>query len=312
MSQVTEIILPVFGLLGLGYFAAWSGYLGEEVGRGLELYSQRVAIPLLVFRMLVNSEPPETAPLALIASYFGAVAIVWVLASLLSPAIAGVRDVRVATIATGSTYSNSALLGLPLVLQTFGEPGAFIFLILFPIHLPILAVANALHVELLRGEGVEARRLAASVFWSMATNTILLSILAGILWRMTGLGIPPVAEGVSKAVADTGITVALFTMGLTLRKYGVADSFRAAVLMSVLKLVALPATVWCVAGLVFGLDPVTVGVLTVFAAAPVGVTTYIFATRTETGLAEASSGIALSTLLSIVTITIVLTLLSPA
>ncbi len=49
-AVVLDIILPVFGVLGLGYLAARRGWFDAEANRGLSLYVFRVAIPLMLFR----------------------------------------------------------------------------------------------------------------------------------------------------------------------------------------------------------------------------------------------------------------------
>jgi malonate transporter and related proteins len=63
-----------------------------------------------------------------------------------------------------------------------------------------------------------------------------------------------------------------------------------------------PALVLLLATSVFAMPPVWVGVAVLFAACPCGINAYLFAERYNTGVADASSAIALSTLLSMGTI----------
>ena len=128
MGQIIDIVLPVFGLLGIGYLVARIGLLGESVAQGLTTYVFYVAIPLLIFRLIVNAPAPEASAWGLLAAYFTGVAVAWAAASLIGRYGMG-RDARLAAImGVGAGYSNTVLLGLPLVLTAFGDAGAIPFL----------------------------------------------------------------------------------------------------------------------------------------------------------------------------------------
>jgi malonate transporter len=72
-------------------------------------------------------------------------------------------------------------------------------------------------------------------------------------------------------------------------------------LITVLKLGLHPLIVFLLAARVFSMPPAWVGVAVLFAACPYGVSAYLFAERYGEGVALASSAIALSTTLGIVT-----------
>lgn len=309
MNQVFDIVLPVFGLLGIGYAAAWIRLLGEAATDGLAAYVYRIAIPILVFRFVVTNDTPETSPLVLLGCYFGAVAIVWALSSAIARLGFGVRGPLNAIAGMGAAYSNSVLLGFPLIVASYGDAGALIFFILTPFHMPIMALALALHLEMSRGDQVAYAKVAIATFRSMAQNPIIIGIASGVLYKVSGLPLPGLANTISKSIGDTGLPCALFCMGLTLRRYGVREGLKLALLMTILKLLLLPALVWFFAHQIAGLDPVSVGALTIFAAAPAGVNVFIFASQYQVGIAQASSAIAISTALSIVTISVALAFL---
>lgn len=308
MSATLNVVLPVFGLVALGYVAAWAGYLSSRVAEGLAAYVYNVAVPLLIFRAIVASEPQQAAPAAVIFSYYGAVAVVWLLAWLVGSKLFHFDGPRTATLGIGATFSNSVMLGLPLILKSFGDPGAVIFFILFPFHLPLLSLAHTVHAEFSRGasEGIAAAALAT--LKGVATNPIIVAIAAGVLVRVADLPVPYLAGQLIDPIADSAPGCALFAMGLTLRGYGIAEGARAAIAITVLKLLVQPALVFVSAQFVFGFDPLTVAVLTVFAAAPSGVNAFIHASRYNAGMADASSAIALSTALSVFTISAMLVL----
>ena len=50
--RISDIVLPVFGVIAFGYVCAWTGLLRERVAEGVSDYVYTIAIPLLIFRTL--------------------------------------------------------------------------------------------------------------------------------------------------------------------------------------------------------------------------------------------------------------------
>ena len=80
--------------------------------------------------------------------------------------------------------------------------------------------------------------------------------------------------------------------------------------MTFLKLIALPALVWWLAGPVMGLPPNVAGVLVLMAAMPVGANAYLFASAFDRAPAAVSGSIALSTPLALATVSALLAMMS--
>ena len=76
------IVLPVFGLIGLGYAARRPGLVSDATGEGLSDFVFTLSVPCLIFRTLARAELPAVQPWGYWIAYFAAVAIVWALASL--------------------------------------------------------------------------------------------------------------------------------------------------------------------------------------------------------------------------------------
>jgi predicted permease len=98
-------------------------------------------------------------------------------------------------------------------------------------------------------------------------------------------------------------------MGLALNSYGLAGQTSAVTLMTLLKLVAMPAIAWTLAVHVFALSPLAAGVIVVLAAMPVGANAYLFAAAYDRAPGAVSGAIAVSTPLSLVTVSALLLLL---
>ena len=301
VNAIVEVILPVFGVIATGYLVAAVRLLDRSVGDALGDFVFVVAVPVLIFRLLANADFASAAPWALWGSYFGAVIVIWTLAMLLIRAGFG-RDARSGAIGgVSASFSNTVLIGIPLVITAYGEAGAVPLLLIISVHLPVMIGASVVLIE--RAERVDGvrertgsgwRALLARLAGSVLTNPIIIAILVGMLWRMTGFAIPLLAKTVIDQIATIAVPTALFALGMGLRKYGIPGHLLPAIGLGLLKLVAMPALVYGLASWPFALPPLWRAVATLVAAAPTGVNAYLIANRFRTGQGLASNAITLT------------------
>ncbi len=200
------------------------------------------------------------------------------------------------------SFGNSVQVGIPFVAAVYGEAGLAIHIALVSLHaLVLLSVLTALaESDLARTQaghadpGALARTLA-----STARNTVIhpvvLPVLAGLLWNLTGLGLHPVVDEGLATLAAAVVPVCLVLIGVTLAAYGLRGSLQAALWLTATKLLLLPAAVLAVAWLGFGLGGLPLAVVVLMAALPAGSNAMIFAQRYETLQAETTGAIVLST-----------------
>ncbi|TJW13223.1 MAG: AEC family transporter [Mesorhizobium sp.] len=302
MSPLIETVLFVFGLVALGYLAGLTGYLKAEAGEAIAEFAVGVAMPLLLFRTMVNADFHGAAPWSFWGAYFAAAAVTWAAGHLVITRVFG-RDARAGVVGgVSSAFSNLVLLGIPFVLGTFGPNGFEVLSLLVSVHLPTMIMASIILFEIFgRGdEHVRPLRIIRSFFRKMFSNPLIVGIMAGWVWRVTGLPLPALAVRLVDALADTAGPVALFAMGLGLRRFGISGNVRPALALSTLKLLLMPAValglVW-----LFGLPPLSAKVAVVAAALPSGVNSYLIATQFGTGQALASNQMTIATACAVVT-----------
>jgi predicted permease len=308
MTDVLAIVLPIFGLIGLGFAAAKAKLISERAGDGLGDYVFALAVPALIFRTLSESDAVLTdSPWGYWVSYFTAAAIVWATGMLLARKVFS-RDAREAVVhGFCSAQSNTVFLGIPLILQAYGDAGAVPLFLLLAIHLPLMMTAASLLIESAdaRDDGFRIGRFLKT----LATHPILLSLLAGVVAQLLDVKTPETFKPILDALAASASPVALVAMGLALSRYGFTADPRAAFASAVLKLMIHPLLVFLLARYVFTLDPVFTGVAVLFAALPSGINGYLLAVRYRTGERFSSASIAMSTALSVFTVAIWLVVL---
>src|SRR5438045_4024144 len=134
MSAILLTVLPVFGLIAIGYAAAKSGFIGREATQGLSQFVFNLALPALLFRTMVVMEPQGTELISLWIAYFGALGVVWIAASYLSRVVPALRGDGGAATAMASSFGNVVMLGLPLTLSHYGEAGALPVSFIISVH----------------------------------------------------------------------------------------------------------------------------------------------------------------------------------
>jgi malonate transporter and related proteins len=106
------------------------------------------------------------------------------------------------------------------------------------IHAPVLWFAAMLHRALFQIQAsFSIGRTAKDLFRNLATNAIVLGLIAGSLWRVTGLGLHPIAGTMLDMLADAAVPTALFALGVSLAGYSLKGSWSG--------MFALIASRWC-------------------------------------------------------------------
>lgn len=291
MSPVVETILFVFGLVALGYLAGLTGYLKVEVGDALTTFAIGVALPLLLFRTMIGADFHGSAPWTLWAAYFCAATVTWIAAHLVMTRIFG-RDSQEGVVGGfSSAYSNLVLLGIPFMLGAYGREGFEVLSLLIAIHMPLMTMVSIILFDLFghRKDGaIDFGEILRAFARRVLPNPLMVGIVAGLLWRTTGLELPHLVELWVDSLGDIAGTLALFAMGLGLRKFSVQGYVLPAAILAMLKLFLMPALALG-AALLFGLPPMAAKVVVVAAALPSGVNSYLLAVQFGKGQGLASS-----------------------
>lgn len=301
MSDLLSIVLPTFGLIGLGWLAGQLKLLGNRAGDGLSDYVFLLAVPSLIFRTLSEGGAPADNPWGYWIAYFGGVAVVWTAAMVLATRAFG-RDRREAAIHGFSAgQSNTVLVGVPLILEVYGDAGAIPLFLLLAIHLPIMMSAAAILIETASAEA-KGFQIAKKLARTIVTHPIILALVAGLIAQRLGMKPSGAVKSFVDQLAATASPCALVAMGLALKRFGFVSDIRAVASISALKLVAHPFLVWLLAFHILTVPPVWAGVAVLFAAMPCGINAYLIAARYKVAEPTASAAVAVSTAISVITV----------
>lgn len=199
-----------------------------------------------------------------------------------------------------AAFSNAGFMGIPLVRACFGDNAVF-FLVGF------VALLNLL--QWTYGASVLSRRKARMGLRQILLNPIFISLITGILLFVTGLGarLPDILRNTVKGVSALNGPVAMIILGVYLGRTEPGTMFANKKLlgMSVLRLLVIPA-VTLVAMLPIPVDVTIKLTILTAACAPVGSNVAVYAQLYGQNENYACRSVALTTLLSIVTMPVVL------
>jgi malonate transporter and related proteins len=296
----------VFGLMASGYAATFTRVFDRTAANALASFVFYFAIPVMLFRNMATTALPEQIAWGYLLSYFLGVAMVFGTGMTIARLAFGGSLERQAIIGFGGAFGNSVLLGIPLVLTSFGEQASLPLFLLLAFHSTVLFTAITVIIEAGRGSRAELRSVPIKAIKGLAGNPILWGMVLGIGFGLLGLKLPGAIDRWATMISGAAVPCALFSVGASLRVYRVVGALRPALMMVALKLIGHPLAVWLLATMVFDVPPLWAKVVILLAALPVGVNVYVFAIRYEAGQAESAAAILISSILSVVTLPIVL------
>ena len=302
MHPILELVAPVFGLMLVGYAAAGLGWFDGDATRGLVRFVFNFAIPALLFRSLALLELPERVDWGYLLSFFGGSVAVWALGMMAARMMFGRPAADAAIFGMSAGFSNTVLLGIPLLTSAYGPEATLPVFMLIALHSPLLMPLTVVLVQVGRGEtdGLVARLRSASS--DLVRTPIVTGLLAGLAVNFLGITLPVPADRALALLSAAAVPCALFAMGASLAAIPIRGDLPPALLLATLKLLLHPLIVWALAVPVLGLEGLGVRVAVTMAAMPSGINAYLFAARYGAAEGVASRAVFASTAASIVTI----------
>ncbi len=312
MLTAASVIFPVIAIIALGFFLVRANMFTPDQNTALNKFVFLIAAPALLFRNVAVTEFPETTPWGLWLSYylvmFGCMALSIGLAHVFLPRRSGPDFV---IIGFGSSFSNTVMLGIPIILTAFGEAAALPLFLVLAFHGLLIFSTGILLMELSTSSPRSLRGAISALPQALSNQTVLIALLAGVLWNMSGLNLPDPVDRFLDILGQATIPLALVAIGGTLATVPVSRSVSEAAYMSAFKLMVQPTATYGVANFVFGLPPLWVATITLLAAMPTGVLASVLAEQYRSASGAASSSIMVSSITGIATLSFWLIFFAP-
>ena len=297
---------PLFVLVFVGYalmrFSGWPRTMSESLSE----FVFCVAMPALMFHLLSDFSKLPPVDARLLVAFFGGCLLVFVLARLIAWKAFALDGVAQSVFAMGGIFSNNLMLGLPLAKVTLGDaaiPSVALVLVFNSLTLWMLLTVS---VEWARHGTVSVRGFA-NTLRAVLTNPLIIGILSGTLFGLTGFTLPPLIEVPLNMVGQATVPLSLIVMGMGLAEYRIRDGWKISAAICVIKLLLLPLVVWMLARLL-GLPPMETRVVTLLSSIAIGANVYLMARQFKVLEGPVASSQVLTTGLAALTTPLVLTL----
>jgi malonate transporter len=307
-SPVFSSLFPVILLVAVGFAAGRRGWLGAATAKELGNLVFLVLTPPLLFRTMSKVRPADL-DYTPVAAYFIGVIVLFA-ATLL---VCGFNR-RAAVLALANTFSNTVMIGIPLVGLAYGEAGLVTLFTLYTVHTVLLLTTATVVLELAvareaAADGSAPARSMLRTVLGAVRNAVLhpvpLPIIAGLLFAQTGLSLPPLLDKTFLLLGGAFGPMALLLVGVTLAHTPVAGHVKGALALTAVKNLLHPALVGA-AGWWLGLRGTPLAVMVVTAALPIGANVFLFSQRYKVAEELVTAAVALSTLLALLSVSLVM------
>ena len=301
MSSLIEVILPVFLIIGIGFIAAKLKWLPSTAVDGVMLFTQRFAIPCLLFNAMANIEISNYFNFLLIISYFTPSLIGFFLGILISRYLLKYSLEKSVVIGFCCLYSNSLMLGLPIMEQAYGTNSLGPNYAIIALNTPFCYVTGIICMEFVKGRGNGFTSTVGKAVKGIFNNILVLSILLGILVNVLEVIIPTTIDNAINIIIKAAIPTAIFGLGGVLARYKVNGDILPVLVIAFIALLMKPSL-----GFYLGeynqLDKDSIRAVVLTAAMAPGLNAYIFANMYNTGTKIAATSVLFSTALSVFTL----------
>jgi predicted permease len=301
--MVFNSLFPVFALILSGSLLKRFGLTNDVFLRTSDKLTYYIFFPLLLFWKIGSASTALFSQSGLYKSVVLAVFIVYVLSTAYI-LLFKISDFKVGSFSQ-SCYRFNSYIGVAIVLSALGEEGIQHFGILIGMIIPII---NVLCVSMLiwfsEEKAMPIKRMG-QIFKGLISNPLILACISGIIYANLADGFPPYIEGLLKLCSYAALPLAMLSIGAALSIGSIKDHLKLSLTASIFKLLVLPLVGYLLL-VRFGVAGVAFKVGLIYFALPTSPALYILSSQLNSDTELASAAIAMSTILSFISLSVVL------
>ena len=295
----------------IGYISARVGWFDQSSVRGLTRFVFDFAVPMLLLRTIATASLPDVIPWGYIFSYYLGTFVVLILGIILTRLLWQRSFSQQVINAFSGSFSNTVLLGIPIVLLAFGDRGVLPLFIIIGTHGIIMVPLFTMMLEMGKNENDQVKIIILRTIYGLLSNPLVLGLSSGLVLTFLEINLWKPIDEIATLLAYSVTSCSLFALGATLSNFRKNIPWDEVPLIVFLKTIVHPLIVWGMASYVFGVNEIIwIYVLVILAAQPTGVNPFLFASRYNVGQSVSSGSAFISTIISIFTLSFLLTLLN--
>ncbi|MTH76370.1 AEC family transporter [Paracoccus aestuariivivens] len=306
MTILFDVILPVFIVIGFGYLVAWRKMFTEVAVDGLMRFAQNFAVPVLLFTNVARLDLSKDMNLGMWVAFYAGAFLSYFIGWGVARSYLKRSPEDAVAIGFCCLFSNSLLLGIPIMERAYGHEALAGNVAIIAIHSPLLYTFGITMMEVTRARGQSLRvgQIAMRALSGVLHTPLILGILSGAVMNLllsAGLVMPEGFWAAADMMARAALPAALFGLGGVLYRYRPEGDSTAIALCCICSLVIHPVTTYGL-GLMFKLPTEAMRSAVITASMAPGVNAYLFAAIYNSAKRVAASTVLVSTALSMLTI----------
>ncbi|MCR6670436.1 AEC family transporter [Devosia ginsengisoli] len=302
MLAILTVIAPIFALMAFGYGAVRFRLFPADGIKGLIAFVNNFATPCLLFHSLLTSDFSSAFNIAIIGPFYIGALACFALGIVIALKAFGNRPGEAVSVAFSGTFTNTVLVGLPIMQRAYGVDALPVVLSIIGLHGAILLTSGMVTIELMRRDGASLGKTLLVAGKRVGSNPLIWGIAAGLIGYFSGLTLIEPADAFFRMMAQAVVPAALFGIGGALNEFKLSENWKQALIASIIKLIVHPAIAYVLMIWVLHvpMEIARYGIL--LSAMPAGVNVYVFATYYNRGVSVAANAILIGTVASAVTV----------
>jgi len=291
-------IAPVFLMIFIGVLLKRFNIINDNFVSVSSNVVFKMALPALVFNSIASTDFMEVFnPKMIIFMLTGTLAMTGIIYYITTRAIKE-RHSRGAFV-QGVFRSNYAIIGMPLILNLFGQTGfaksAIAFSFVLPLYNILAVVVLAASAPETEGAGLKG------LFKQIITNPLIIAVIIAVPFSLAKITIPTVIQNTIDYATDLSVPLALLGIGGQFNFSRMKSNIRMSATASVLKVIVIPL-VFSILAVLLGFRGDELGSIFMLFASPTAVSSFVMAKSMHNDSNLAADIIMLTTIGSIFSI----------
>jgi len=298
LHQIFLSLLPVTFVIVLGWLAGYRKIIDNKHSTSLATYVMNFSFPCGLFLLTAGSKPASLFNGSFVLAFWLGLMGMYLLSFLIYRFALGHKNHESAQGAFVCAFPDMAFMGIPIFTALLGKASVLSIaignictsLIMIPVVTYFMNARGAEHQPFGR------------VLWQVLTKPLVFAPVLGVLFSLTGVAVPEIAQHSLSLISSSTSGVSLFALGLIMSSFRIRFT-RLVGLNILLKNVVHPVMMLGLI-LLFGVPGAFARQAFLLCALPTATMTTMFALKYDTLQAESTSSAILGTILSFLTLTI--------
>jgi predicted permease len=301
--MVLNNLFPVFALLLFGHLLKRFGLTHDPFLKTADKLIYYIFFPVLLFWKIGAAASDRIGDPGLYKAAICAVVSIYILSSLY------IKIFRVPAYQAGSfsqsCYRFNTYIGMAIMLNALAEDGARQFSILIGLIIPIINILAVSTLSWYSEKKVSLPQRMGLTAKALISNPLIIACISGIVyWKLIG-GFPVFIDNTFRLASFVTLPLALFSIGGALTLSSMKDHFKLSLVACVFKLAILPLVGYLFLN-AFDATGISFKVGMIYFTLPTSTALYILSSQLSSDTQLASAAIALSTILSFISLSIAL------